>query len=178
MIFENKDFYVDLLEKEDLKDIVEIYNSNIDFLKNHLNTGTVTYEWMDNELETMKKANFYSCKIIKKNTNEIIGLIDFKIGKETYLSLLMVHKKYKNKGVGKSIYQSLEKYVKLFKSNCIRIDVVTNYDKNVIDFWSRNGFKNIKEIQLNWGDKILPAIIMKKKIAKIQMTNIAEEKVQ
>ncbi|WP_278044707.1 hypothetical protein [Senegalia massiliensis] len=37
MIFENKDFYVDLLEKEDLKDIVEIYNSNIDFLKNHLN---------------------------------------------------------------------------------------------------------------------------------------------
>lgn len=37
MIFENKDFYVDLLEKEDLKDIVEIYNSNIDFLNNHLN---------------------------------------------------------------------------------------------------------------------------------------------
>jgi len=37
MIFETKDFYVDLLEKEDLKDIVEIYNSNIDFLNNHLN---------------------------------------------------------------------------------------------------------------------------------------------
>lgn len=164
MIFETKDFHVDLVEKDDLKDIVEVYNSNIDFLKSHLGVDKVTYKWLDNELEIMKQDDFHSYKIIKKDTNEVVGFIDFKIDNETYLSLLILHKNYKNKGIGKLIYKALEEYVKSLKSDCIRIDVVTNYDNNVIDFWSKNGFKKIKKIELNWGDKILPAIIMKKKL--------------
>jgi len=56
------------------------------------------------ELESMKKANFYSCKIIEKSSGKIIGIIDFKIGEETYLSLLMLHNDYKNKGFGKLNY--------------------------------------------------------------------------
>lgn len=164
MIFETKDFYVDLVEKKDLKDIVEVYNSNINFLESHLNTDKVTYKWMYNELEIMEEANFHSCKIIKKNTGKIIGLIDFRIDKETYLSLLILHNNDKNKGFGKLIYEALEEHVKLFKSDCIRIDVVTNYDNNVVNFWSRNGFNMIEEIELNWGGKILPAIIMNKNL--------------
>jgi len=164
MIFKTKDFHVDLVEKDDLKDIVEVYNSNIDFLESHLGIDKVTFKWLYNELEIMKQANFSSYKIIKKDTNEIVGFIDLKIDNETYLSLLMLHNKYKNKGIGKSIYKALEKHVKSLKSDCIRIDVVTNYDNSVINFWSRNGFNRIKEIKLNWGDKILPAITMKKNL--------------
>lgn len=164
MIFKTKDFYVDLVEKEDLEDIVEVYNSNTIFLKSHLEIDKVTSKRLYNELEIMKQDDFHSYKIIKKDTNEIVGFIDFKIDNETYLSLLMLHNKYKNKDIGKSIYKILEKYVKSLKSYYIRIDVVTNYDNNVINFWRKNGFNSIKDIKLNWGDKILSAVIMKKKL--------------
>lgn len=162
MIFELKGFYIDLVENKDLNHIIEVYNSNKYFLVNHMDTDKVTYKWMVEELESMKKVNFYSCKVVEKSSDKIIGIIDFKIGEETYLALLMLHNDYKNKGFGKLIYQALEEYVKSLKSKCMRIDVVTNYDDTVFDFWVRNGFNKFKDVELNWTGKILPAVIMKK----------------
>ena len=164
MIFESKDFYLDLVENKDINDIVEVYNSNRIFLVSHMDTCKVTYEWVLEELESMKKVGFNSCKIVEKNSGRIIGIIDYKIGEETYLSLLMIYSDYKNKGFGKSIYQAFEEYIKSEKSKCMRIDVVTNYDDTVIDFWVRNGFDKFKNIELNWTGKVLPAVIMKKSL--------------
>lgn len=164
MIFEEKAFYVDLIKNDDLNDIVQVYNSNKHFLVNHMGKCEITYEWIFQELESMRKINFSSCKVVEKISGKIIGIIDFKIDKETYLSLLMLHNDYKNKGFGKVIYKSLEEYAKSLGSQCIRIDVVTNYDTAVLDFWTRNGFNKLKDVELNWTGKILPAIVMKKNI--------------
>ncbi|MBC8060086.1 MAG: GNAT family N-acetyltransferase [Clostridiaceae bacterium] len=164
MIFESKGFYIDFVEDKDLNAIVEVYNSNKSFLVNHLDTEKIKPEWALEELESMKKTGFYSCKVVKKSLGVIIGVIDFKIGDETYLSLLMLHNDYKNKGYGKLIYQELERYVKSVESKCMRIDVVTNYDENVLNFWIRNGFNKLKDVELNWKGKTLPAIIMKKNL--------------
>jgi GNAT superfamily N-acetyltransferase len=76
----------------------------------------------------------------------------------------MLHKDYKRKGLGVLIYQALEEYAKSEKSKGMRIDVVTNYDDAVLDFWMKNGFEKIKEIELNWTGKILPAVVMKKNL--------------
>jgi L-amino acid N-acyltransferase YncA len=162
MIFETKDFYIDLVEDKDLHNIVEVYNSNKHFLINHMNTDNVDTEWMSKELKDMRKADFHSCKIVEKTSNKVIGIIDFKIAEETYVSLLMIHRNYKNKGIGKSIYQALEQYAKSLKSKSMRIDVVTSYDNNILDFWLRNGFDKFKNIELNWTGNKLPAVIMKK----------------
>ncbi|MBZ9637485.1 GNAT family N-acetyltransferase [Clostridium sp. FP1] len=162
MIFQSKGFYIDLVQNKDLKDIVEVYNSNKYFLTNHMDTDIIKYEWILEELASMKKADFYSCKVVEKSPGKIIGIIDFKIGEETYLSLLMIHNDYKNKGFGRLIYQALEEYITSVKSKCMRIDVVINYDDSVLKFWVKNGFSKIKDIELNWTGKILPAIIMKK----------------
>ncbi|MTI70536.1 MAG: GNAT family N-acetyltransferase [Firmicutes bacterium] len=164
MIFESKTFYIDFVEKKDLKNIVDVYNTNKNFLVNHMDANKITYEWLLEELGSMKKADFYSCKVIEKSSEKLIGVIDFKTGEETYLSLLMIHNDYKGKGFGKLIYQTLEKYISSIGSKCIRIDVVTNYDDTVVDFWARNGFYKVKPIELNWTGKILPAMIMKKNI--------------
>lgn len=164
MIFKSKDFYIDLVENKDLNAIVEVYNSNKHFLVNHIGSDQVTYEWILAELESMKKAGFYSCKVAEKSSGKIIGLLDFKIDEETYLSLLMVHADYKNKGFGKLIYQALEEYARSAKSKYMRIDVVTDYDDAVLDFWIRNGFDKVKDVELNWTGKILPAVIMKKSL--------------
>lgn len=91
MIFETKGFYVDLVEKKDLNDIVEVYNSNKHFLIAHMDTDNIKHEWLFKELESMKKVDFYSCKVVEKISDKIIGVIDFKLGEETYLSLLMIH---------------------------------------------------------------------------------------
>ncbi|WAG58010.1 hypothetical protein LL033_18610 [Clostridium estertheticum] len=62
------------------------------------------------------------------------------------------------------MYQALEEYAKEVKSKCMRIDVVTNYDNAVLNFWVKNGFDKIKDVELEWIGKILPAVIMKKNI--------------
>ena len=55
-----KDFYVDLVESRDLNDIVEVYNSNKQFLLNHTGSDMVEYKWVTEELELMKRTNFCS----------------------------------------------------------------------------------------------------------------------
>lgn len=164
MIFEWEDFYVDLIKDEDLNDVMEVYNSNKDFLLSHMNTHKIDYNWLINELNTMKESRFNSCKIIEKSSGKLIGIIDYKNGQETYLSLLMLHNNYKNKGYGKIIYNKFEQYIKSLNSSGIRIDVVINYDNNVLNFWTKNGFKKIKDIKLNWTGKVLSAVEMKKNL--------------
>lgn len=112
----------------------------------------------------MKNEGFYSCKIVQKNSNEIVGIIDFKVDKETYLSLLMINSNLKGQGIGIKVYELFEMYIKSSNSTSLRIDVVTNYDKRVLDFWIKNGFKSIENITLNWNKKLLPAVVMKKNL--------------
>ena len=164
MLFETKDFYIDIIEYKDLDEIVDVYNSNKQFLINHIGREQVTNEWIAHELDAMKLACFYSCKIVEIKTGKITGIIDFKIGKETYLSLLMLRNSFKGKGYGKSIFHAFEEYAKLQKSKHIRIDVVADYDNSVLDFWFNNGFVKAEDIQLNWAEKVLPAVVMKKYI--------------
>ncbi|WP_419750992.1 GNAT family N-acetyltransferase [Terrisporobacter petrolearius] len=119
-------------------------------------------KWVRDELKIMKNEGFYSCKIVQKNSNEIVGIIDFKVDKETYLSLLMINSNLKGQGIGIKVYELFEMYIKSSNSTSLRIDVVTNYDKRVLDFWRKNGFESIENITLNWNKKLLPAVVMKK----------------
>lgn len=164
MVFETKDFYVDLIENKDIDSVAEVYNSNRTFLIRHMDKEKITNEWVLQEIETMKEIGFYSCKIVEISSGKIIGVIDFKIEQETYLSLLIIHNDFKSKGLGKLIYQAFEEYAQSLKSKRIRIDVVTNYDNFVLDFWINNGFVKYKDVELNWTGKTLPAVIMKKNL--------------
>ncbi|MEH6996462.1 hypothetical protein V7075_27785 [Neobacillus drentensis] len=164
MLFKSKGFYVDKLEKKDINKVVEVYNSNKHFLVSHTDEEQVTIEWILQELESMKEVGFFSCKIVERSSGKIIGVMDFKGGEETNLSLLMLQNDFKSKGFGILIYQALEGYAKSLKSKCIRVDVVTNYDKSVLDFWIKNGFIKFEELELNWTGKILPAVTMKKSL--------------
>lgn len=165
MLFQSNNFRVELVEAKDLNGIVEVYNSNENFLISHMDKKEVTSKWMIEELKSMKEIGFLCCKIVDMNSQKIVGVIDFKVDKETYLSLLMIHNNYKNKGLGRSIYKGLEEYVLPLKSNCIKIDVVTDYDDSVIEFWIKNRFVKFKDTILNWTGKDLNAIVMKKNLS-------------
>lgn len=162
MIIETENLKISLAEKNDILDIIEIYNSNIEFLKAHMGKQNVDAIWLEDEMKAMKQAGFYSCKVVHKKTKNIIGVLDFALKEESYLSLLMIHNKHKNKGYGKEIYSKFENYVRDNDCKAIRIDVVTNYDDNVLDFWKCNDFEVVDNIELNWTGKLLPAAVMKK----------------
>lgn len=160
MVFESEDLYIDSIKQSDICAVVQLYNSNTYFLKNHMHTDEVTPQWVTNELGSMKNLGFSSCKALEKDTQKLVGIIDFKIDVESYLSLLMIHSDYANRGLGKQIYKTFEAYVKSKGSKRIRLDVVTGYSDKVLNFWIGNGFHKSDDISLNWNGVILPAVTM------------------
>ena len=163
MLFEEKDFVVDVLNIDDLLEVTNIYNSNKNFLKYHMDKESITYDWLLENINEMKFANFSPCKIIDKSSNKILGIIYFKISKETYLSLLMFHKDYTYKGLGTIVFRSFEKYLKSNdKCSCISVDVITSYPDNTLNFWIKNGFTPFKNIELDWNEGPLSATLLKK----------------
>ncbi len=158
MILETLNTYLDFITEIDLKDIVEIYNSNEDFLIAHMDKNKVDIKWLKSEILEMKKVGFDSYKIVDKETSIIIGFLDFSMNEECYLSLLMLHNHYKVKGYGTEVYKGLETYFKKNGAHFIRIDVVLGYSYDVLDFWLYRGFEIKESIKLNWAGKELPAL--------------------
>ncbi|MDP9729004.1 GNAT family N-acetyltransferase [Alicyclobacillus tolerans] len=164
MIFDSEYFYVCPIEMSDVDNVVEVYNSNMIFLEKHTKNYPVTFEWVTEELKSMRNAGFCSCKVVDKRTGKMVGIIDYKIEQESYLSLLIVHQDYQNMGYGEQIYRAFEDYAKSRKSQCIRLDVANGYSDKVINFWIANGFEKLEDIKLNWAGVTLSAVIMKKYI--------------
>lgn len=164
MLFETDDTYIDAAGPEDVNSIVEIYNSNRGFLMAHMARELVDTKWVEDEIETMKEIGFLSCKVVHKASNAVIGVLDFAVKEESYLSLLMLHADYRKLGFGTEVYQGFEYFAKAHKSIRIRIDVVTSNDMNVLDFWVSKGFCITENVELNWSGKTLPAVTMRKDI--------------
>lgn len=125
------------------KEVIEIYNSNPDFLQHHLAVKEVQEDFIAEEQEEMKEAGFQTMLVSNRN-GHIIGLCDFRVEKETYLSLLMLD------GVQR-----------------IRIDVVSDYEGSPYGFWSKLGFRKVSPIEIEWGGNKLEAIVMKKEVAPV-----------
>lgn len=165
MLFESKDLQIDVIAQDDLSDVVDLYNSNTDSLLTHTGVHNVTSEWVRNEWTSMSSLGFTSCKALDKTTKRLVGIIDFKVDEESYLSLLMVHSDYANRGLGKQIYRAFGRYVKSLGSKRIRLDVVTGYSDKVINFWRANGFRELEDILLNWKYEVCTFRVYKARVS-------------
>lgn len=151
------------MEENYVDAVVDIYNSNKTFLQNHMGISRVTKDFILKEIEEMKNHGFDSL-IIKNNPGEIVGVCDFKIEDEAYLSLLMIDDKHRGNGIGGRVYNQLEKIFKSKKVSSVRIDVVCDYEENVLRFWEKQGFVANEKINLYWNGYKLNAIKMYKSI--------------
>lgn len=164
MILQTENIRISEITAGDINGVLEVYNSNHDFLLSHMDRREVGLEWLEKELKEMKEMNFRTL-IVRENVNDtLIGFIDLCPMEECYLSLLMIHSLYRGKGYGKEIYEEIEKYLKNLNTKSIRIDVVYNYNKEVLGFWENRGFKKAETIQLQWSKRLLDAIVMKKNL--------------
>jgi GNAT superfamily N-acetyltransferase len=167
ILFEADKLYVEpvkIEDIEDIEDIASVYNSNLHFLEKHIGVTKVETQWVYEELISMKEMEFCSCKIVEQGTGKIRGFIDYRLEKETYLSLIMLHSDAKGKGYGRLILQEFETYIKMLGSNCIRIDVVTDYDGSIMEYWRKRGFLPLEQLELNWSGRTLPAVKMLKQL--------------
>ncbi|MBS5938764.1 MAG: GNAT family N-acetyltransferase [Clostridium sp.] len=156
-------YIIDTVDQNDISKIIDIYNSNKTFLENHVGISKVSKDFIVNEIEEMNNIGFSSL-VIKNNEGNIVGICDFKIGDEVYLSLLMIDANLKGNGLGRIIYNQLEKIFKTKNSKRIRIDVVYDYEENALGFWEKQGFVPSEEIQLEWNGYKSKAIKMYKNI--------------
>lgn len=154
-------YKIDTITEIDIDKILDIYNSNTHFLENHMGITEVSREFITNEIKEMKNIGFNSL-VIKDCRSNIIGICDFKISEEVYLSLLMIDANQQGKGLGSIVYNQLEKLFKENHANKVRIDVVYNYDHNAVDFWKKQGFIPCEKIQLEWNGYKTNAIKMLK----------------
>jgi len=142
-------YIIDTVDLKDMNGLLDIYNSNQTFLQNHMGVSSVSREFILHEIEQMKNVG-YTSSIIKDSKGEIVGLCDFKISDEVYLSLFMIDSRLKGNGLGKEIYNQLEKMFKTKNAKRIRIDVVYDYAENVLGFWEKQGFISSEKVELEW----------------------------
>lgn len=157
-------FFIRELKPTDYRRVLEIYNSNREFLLNHLGAETVEEGFISDEAVTMEKVGFCSCVIVNETTQTVQGVLDYKPDDEVYLSLLMLGEEIQGKGIGKKIYSMFEVQMRKENRTSIRIDVVNDYEGNAVLFWKKLGFVENETITLEWGNKKSKAIVMRKRI--------------
>ncbi|CAK7027386.1 GNAT family N-acetyltransferase [Tissierella carlieri] len=162
MILRTKNLSIREITEEDINGVIEVYNSNQDFLMFHIGRQEVNIQWLIQEQKEMKAIDFKILVVKENESNAIIGFIDIGFMEECYLSLLMVHNEFRCKGYGKEIYDALEGYLRENNLRRIRIDVAYGYSEEVLQFWENRGFEGIKKIKLQWMDRLFDAIVMEK----------------
>ncbi len=151
------------VSEKDILEITKIYNNNIKFLEKHIGCSSVDENFINSEIKEMKLSNFISTCIVDFESDNAVGVIDYNIGEtEVYLSLIMIDSNLQGNGLGKSLYRHFERLMKDKNQKVIKIDVVNDYENNLVSFWESLGFVSDKEIELVWGCKRSKAFVMKK----------------
>ena len=141
-LFKTKDCIIKPIEDKNLTGTFEVYKQVEDFLS----LGPVpkaSIEMVNADIKHSKESGGIFCAIHDINGDQI-GVIDFVPNNKkgtTFLSLLMIAKKDRNKGYGSAIMESLESYlIHEYGTKIIESGVQIN---NVagLGFWKRCGFE-------------------------------------
>lgn len=155
-------YVIRAVQQNDYCKIAGIYNSNRSFLLHHLGMAAVAEDFVAQEVLTMHNEGFRSCVIINQENLVVEGVLDYRPDPEVYLSLLMLSNNLQGKGVGSDIYLQFEREMIQDGKKSIRIDVVNDYQGNVVPFWKSQGFLEKENIMLEWGKKKSNAVVMRK----------------
>lgn len=149
--------------ENDIGRIVEVYNSNEEFLINHVGATAVDENFVRDNVNLMHSAGFFTDVIVDLETGELVGVAEYKPDDTVYLTLFMIDSKYKG-GTGSQAYVAFEEKMAGQGSHSIRLDVVDKYVGNPVGFWEKCGFKITKRTVMSWGNKKRDALVMMKNI--------------
>ena len=131
---------------EDLRDIMDMINELAKF-EGMQNSITIDLQ----QLVTDFKTNKFNC-IVGKEAGEIVGFalyvftFDIASGKNVYLEDFFIKEKYRNKGFGTKIWNSLIDIC--METECLYLEFsVLNWNMNAIQFYLKRGAMNCTETE-------------------------------
>ena len=141
-----------------------IYNSNPDFLRQHLGQEQISLDFIYNERREAVLHGFTLHLILEHALP--IGILDYmqRPNGYVYLSLLILDASAQRQGLGKQAFHAFETLVRSRGATRIRIDVVNDYAPNLIPFWQRLGFTGTRTDSLSWGTKRSQILVMEKQL--------------
>ena len=113
---------------------LRIYNSNPDFLLHHLGQEQISLDFIDEERREAAHHGFGLCLISVQECP--LGILDY--------------------------MQRPDGYV--YGATRIRIDVVNDYEPNLLPFWQKLGFIGTRTDSLCWGAKRSQILVMEKQL--------------
>ena len=138
------------LNKENVDEISKIMNGNQQFYKytdskptkeNILNDMSITPPGID--ISQKYYIGFYE-------SNELIAIMDLIDGYPSsdtaYIGFFMVNSKYQGKGLGSSIIEDLEIYLKSINKKAIQLAIDKGNPQST-NFWQKNGFLIFDEVK-------------------------------
>lgn len=147
---------------EDIGIITAIYNSNPEFLLDHLGVSRVREKFLREEMLEMQRQGF-TTQLFTTESGQAVGLADYRPDQTAYLSLLMLDASIQGQGWGRRCYALLEQ--ELLAQGCaqVRLDAAQG-PHSPAPFWEKLGFTPGKTIRLTWGGHTFPATVMHKDI--------------
>lgn len=154
---------------EDIGIITAIYNSNPEFLLDHLGVSRVTENFLCDEMLEMQRQGF-TTRLFTTETGQAVGLADYRPDQTAYLSLLMLNASIQGQGWGRRCYELLEQ--QLLAQGCaqVRLDAAQG-PHSPAPFWEKLGFIPGETICLTWGGHSFPATVMHKDITPPQKSD-------
>ena len=122
----------------------------------------VDADFISEEVLTMQNVGFRSVVVEEKGL--LRAVLDYRPGKETYLSLIMLPHDLQGKGMGRDIYACFEALMKETGCAVVRMDVANDYPQHLIPFWKMLGFEENENVTLEWGNKVSRAVVMRKQL--------------
>jgi ribosomal protein S18 acetylase RimI-like enzyme len=139
-LFSSDTFEIRPLDKNEIDSTLEVYRQCEDFLT--LGPAHVaSMNMVRNDIDHSIEANGIYCGIWNEQ-NEQIGVLDFipMADQIADLSLLMISKKHRQKGIGTRIMKDFETYLKInYKTRTIHSGVQVNNELGII-FWKKCGY--------------------------------------
>jgi len=144
MFFQCKSFKIASIAESQLSQVLSVYQQCEDFLA----LGPVSKASMDMvkaDIDHSKEENGLFCGIFDLKDN-LIGIIDFVPSmfegkpENAFISLIMVAKPYRNKGLGRKVTEAVINKIKEDPQVRVVLSAVQTNNEQAIKFWESLGF--------------------------------------
>lgn len=165
---ENK-FILNIVTEDLLKNVLNIYDTNKEYFKISMNGKPSIETIIEDKNDIPPGSNFRdkNYKLISINGQDI-GIIDYIMNypdeDAVYIGLLIIHGDFHRQGYGRAFIEEFTAGMREKGYHRLRLGVLKQ-NKNGLEFWTRMGFKVVKEInstihpERNWEIKVMEKTI-------------------
>jgi ribosomal protein S18 acetylase RimI-like enzyme len=144
IIYRNNYFKIERISEGSLSQVLKVYKQCEDFLA----LGPepcASEEMVIKDIEHSVTEDGLFCGIFDSH-DDILGIVDFvphsckDSGDSAFISLIMIAKPYRNKGLGAKVIEAIETYIRKYPQNKAVLSAVQTNNEKAIRFWKALGY--------------------------------------